>query len=147
MKIEERANELESKTKALILSKDDKLLGKLINVYFESRDLKADISKQEKRANKIKADLELEIIERMEEMELLKSAGEKGSVTRSVKMHPSVKEVESFVKWVVENDRFEMLQKRCSPAAVLEYLDLFNMLPPGIETYEKKSLNIGRARK
>lgn len=63
-------------------------------------------------------------------------------VVRS-KEKPTVKDWSRFHKFVAENDRFDMLQKRLSDKAVMDTDNWW--LLPGVERFNAKSLSVTKA--
>lgn len=56
----------------------------------------------------------------------------------------TVKDRESFFKWVKENDAFEFFESRVSKTAVKQRLDDGNPPPPGVDYTKLKSCQIRR---
>ena len=138
--------QLRIKTKELdeMVDKSPELIktGEAIDALFLTRGVLSELSSVVKEANSIKAKIEALIIAKMEDEGITRSESRLGSVSVSGAMYPSVVDTEAFTRWVVSENRFDMLQKRCSPASVVEYFELNNLLPDGIETYNKIKLNV-----
>ena len=140
---------LEETTKKLIklldIISNETKTGDLIHLLFKAKMLKTDLRQMEKEANLVQEKVEEIIVERLQEADLKSMKTGHGSVTIKASLYPYVDDAESFTRWVVSEERFEMLQKRCSPGAVVGYFDQKNELPDGISTFTKIRLNTRKA--
>ena len=121
-------------------------LGEKVNRYFEIRDEKDAINAQLKEINEQQEDVELQIIADMEQSGLSKTETSRGSISVAVGMYPEIEDKESFYRWVIANNRWDMVQKRISRGPVLELFETKNILPDGVSTYTKQTINMRRKR-
>ena len=118
------------------------MIGSKINQLFDLRSAKNALAEQIKALNIQIEELTLSIIDDMKEAGIDTARSDKGSVFFKISIYPQIDDKESFVKWVVQHDRYDMLQKRVSPGPILEMFDKENKLPKGISTYIKEDLNV-----
>jgi len=121
-------------------------LGEKVNRYFEIRDAKDAINAQLKEINEQQEYVELQIIADMEQSGLSKTETSRGSISVAVGMYPEIEDKESFYRWVIANNRWDMVQKRISRGPVLELFETKNILPDGVSTYTKQTINMRRKR-
>ena len=87
-------------------------------------------------------DVEYHMIQKMEAAGLASAGISRCTFTLKAAVHPQVKDLVAFVRWAAENDKAEMLQRRISSAVFAEYFEQNNMLPDGVDTYEKMTLGM-----
>lgn len=115
-------------------------LGGKIDLLFELREEKQKIAKEMAMLeNKIYL-IEKSILSDMEANGLEKASGCYGTVIPKTEVYPSVRDKEAFYRWVIETGSFELVQARINSAPYRERLKNGDLLPPGVETYEKTIL-------
>lgn len=120
----------------------EKTLGELIDRMFEVRNKKYAQNDQIKILNEELKSLEDFILEQLDEQGLDKASGEKATASRSLKIYPSVDNKELFLRWVVQNEKFEMIQSKCNAAPVRELLENENIIPEGVSTFDRMELSL-----
>lgn len=123
---------------------DNTKTGSMVDILFAVIELKTIIADFSKITNLMQLKITNKLIERMEFDAVDRVESSRGSATKKINTFASVKDKEAFTRWVTRRGKFEMLQSRCSPAAVLEYFEEKNKLPDGIETYSQAVLNTRR---
>lgn len=119
--------------------------GEKVELLFELREKKEELSKELTEFNKKIDALSFEVLQDMEDSGLNRIAVGAGSVTRNVKLYPKIENFEAFMRWCVENERFDMLQKRANAAPFREFYETNNEYPDGLDAYEKATLNVRRS--
>lgn len=119
-------------------------LGEKIDKLFELREKRDMINTMLKDVNK---ELDLrknDIIAEMEFEDCKSFKAEKAIASITLGFYPSIEDLETFAIWVVKNNKFEMMTRSCSKAAIKEMLDKTNKLPPGVVTHTEPKLNLRR---
>ena len=119
-------------------------LGQKIDTLFSLREEKLKQNQKVKDIQKEFDGLEKEVISHMQAEDVKAAKGAKASVSVTMGFYPSVYDLEAFANWVVENKKYEMMQKRVSSGAAKEMLDSVNKLPPGVESHTEPKLNLRR---
>jgi len=117
-------------------------LGVLIDSWYNKREEKKDLERQAKNVGAEMDELKQKIQFRMEKAELQKASGALATVSLSEVQHISVADKQAFVKWAVENEKFELLPSSANAAPIRHMLQEENKLPPGIETYPETRLSL-----
>lgn len=124
-------------------------LSELIDKYIEIRDKKAQL-KAEYDAKKGKMDEALEKIEAVI-LKTFEASGtdsaktEKGTAYTSKLVTASVADPDVFMKHVIENQAWYMIEKRCSKVGVEQYRAEHDEPPPGINWREERVVNVRRS--
>ena len=119
-------------------------LGEKIDKLLALRDSKAELNEQIKKINELFKTMQIEVITHMEKEDVRAAKGVMASASITIGFYPGVKDLEAFAKWVVKNNKYEMMQKRVAPAAIKEMYDSTNKLPPGVESHTEPKLNLRR---
>lgn len=114
-----------------------KKIGSEIDRLFLLREQKRQLQEQITEINKEYEGIEAELISIMELEQLEKASGTHATATIKIDSYPSVDDLELFTRFVVENERWDMLRKQANAGPIREMLEQQNMLPPGISVYEK----------
>ena len=117
-----------------------------IETYFKLRDELDALKRQEKSIREDLDKAELDIISFLEENDLEQVRSDRGSLSLSVKLYPSVKSEQKheFINWAVANDRMDMMIVRPNEKSVRDYFQETNDLPDGVETFLRSKLNMRR---
>jgi hypothetical protein len=68
-----------------------------------------------------------------------------GTVYQTVRTTASLADADAFMKFVVENEQFDLLDRRANATAVREYVESNNVLPPGVNLNSHAQVNVRRA--
>ena len=123
-------------------------ISELVAKYVEVRDKKAQF-KAESEAKLAKYD---EALDKMEAalLKVFDSTGmesvktEFGTAYTSTRTAASIADPDAFMTYCKENDAWHMLEKRVSKAAVEQYKDEHQDVPPGINWRAERTVNIRR---
>lgn len=69
-----------------------------------------------------------------------------GTVYTTTKSSASVADKELFLQWVRDNNEFAMLEIRPAKVAIAGYRQAMDDLPPGINWFEERTVNIRRSK-
>lgn len=68
-----------------------------------------------------------------------------GTAFKSVSTSATIADWDAYLQFVKDNDRFDMLEKRCSKLAVEQYRSANDDLPPGVNWKQAVTVNVRRA--
>jgi hypothetical protein len=124
-------------------------LSELIDKYIEIRDKKAQL-KAEYDVKKNKMDdaldkIEAVILKTFETSGMDSAKTENGTAYTSRLVTATVADPDVFMKHVIENQAWHMLEKRCSKVGVEQYREEHDDVPPGINWREERVVNIRRS--
>ena len=128
-----------AKTKAKIAPAPT--MGALIDSIWASREEKRRLETQVKETEATIAELQTQLMERMEAEGTDKAQGSKASVTISKNVVANVEDWDAFWAYVIKKKYTHLLQRRVSDPAYRELLDL-GMKVPGVEPFTKRALNV-----
>lgn len=119
----------------------------LVEEYVALRDKKSEVAAKAKevaaRIERKLEELQRLILEEMEDgVESIRT--EAGTVYKATRRSTTVAGWDNFLPWVQQTDNWHMLTKAANKTAVLEYLDEYEELPPGINLYSELTLNVNR---
>ena len=124
-------------------------LSELIDKYIEIRDKKAQL-KAEYDAKKGKMDealgkIEAVILKTFETSGMESAKTEKGTAYPSKLVTATVADPDVFMRHVIENQAWHMIEKRCSKVGVEQYRAEHDEPPPGINWREERVVNVRRS--
>lgn len=67
-----------------------------------------------------------------------------GTFYKTMKKSASLEDPEAFMRFVIANGLFEMLDRKANVAAVEEYLEEHKLLPPGVKYTSRYDVNVRR---
>ena len=120
----------------------------LVKVYIQLRDRRSarkrsyemededDKSKQEK--------IEGILLHRFQEDGIESCKTSSGTAYKSVRTSASVADPDLFFSYVVKNDMWDLLEKRCNKTLVDQYKDEHGEVPPGINYSQTTVVNVRR---
>jgi hypothetical protein len=144
VKLEVVKNDLTEKTDWL----KEQSLSTLVGILGDLKAKKTAIAKEEKQVNAEINTLEAHILPLLKKQELTKATVTTSSgnftISCSEQIHPQPdpEKWEEVFKWIIENERTELLMKRINSAPYRESLDEKLETPPGVQSYTKTSLNL-----
>lgn len=74
--------------------------------------------------------------------ESIKSAA--GTFFRTTKKTASLEDAEAFMRFVIANNSFEMLDRKANVKAIEDYLEANKVLPPGVKFSQRVEVNVRR---
>lgn len=121
----------------------------LVSLYIKLRDRRAarkrafevddegDKGKQEK--------IEGILLKRFQDDGLESVRTTSGTAYKSVRTTASVADPDQFFSFVLQNELYDLLEKRCSKTVVEQYKEAHQELPPGINYSESVTINVRRS--
>lgn len=118
-----------------------KTIGRCADLYAETRELRLAMEKEVDPIRKREAELREHIIDNLSKSDDTGAAGLRyqARIVTKVKYRP--KDWDQIWTYVVENGRFDLLQKRLAEKAVADTIDVEGEMP-GIETLEIPEVSI-----
>lgn len=118
----------------------------LVELYFQVKAIRSDLSKQDKELKEKQDKLEVALGDRCLEMgvDSFKAGG--ASITRSLTQRPAVADGQAFLKWAEENDRMDLVQVKHYSDPIKEYISKNKgSLPDGMMYIENYSVSVRKA--
>lgn len=116
-------------------------MGTLIDSIWASREEKRRLEVQVKEAETTIAELQTQLMERMEAEGTDKAQGSKASVSISKNVVADVQDWDAFWAYVIKKKYTHLLQRRVSDPAYRELLEAGQNVP-GVEPFTKRALNV-----
>lgn len=116
-------------------------VGALIDQLWATREVKRDIESQLKEVETRIAELNAQLMERMEQEGLDKASGTKATISVSTNTVAAVEDWDEFWKYILKNKYTHLLQRRVSDPAYRELLEAGKKVP-GVQPFVKRSLNV-----
>jgi hypothetical protein len=116
-------------------------VGALIDQLWGTREVKRDIESQLKEVETRIAELNAQLMERMEQEGLDKASGTKATISVSTNTVAAVEDWDEFWKYILKNKYTHLLQRRVSDPAYRELLEAGKKVP-GVQPFVKRSLNV-----
>lgn len=116
-------------------------MGALIDSIWASREEKRRLDAQVKETETTIAELQTQLMERMEAEGTDKAQGSKASVTISKNVVANVEDWDAFWAYVIKKKYTHLLQRRVSDPAYRELLEAGQNVP-GVEPFTKRALTV-----
>jgi len=124
-------------------------LGALIDLYLETRDMKAALEKKQKQVLKkystVMGRIEAKLMEMLQEKGLQSLSSDVGTAYLSHKRSAPISDGEAFKNFVIENRAWDMLDWKANITAVGDFVEQHQTLPPGVNY--KTVITLGIMRK
>ena len=115
-------------------------INELIEARAEVKTSLEDVTKQTKILQAAKEDLDYQLIQRLEEQGLARTATDKASVSINTSIVPDVVDWDALYAHITFTEDFSLLQRRVSSTAYKELLKLGEDIP-GLQPREVKRIN------
>ena len=119
-------------------------LGTMIDALYATRAHRLDITKQVDALKAEEREMRAKILEALESVGLAKASGSLATCGITTSTEPVVNEWEQVHKWIRENDRFDLLQRRLSTVAWRELREA-GILIPGTESMEVVDISLTKS--
>jgi hypothetical protein len=119
-------------------------LGQGIDSLYALRERRLDIEKQVKEMKQQEYELRNQILMALGESGLAKASGQLATASIRVSTIPVVEDWDSVYKYVAENDRFDLLQKRLSTVAWRDLAES-GTLVPGTASVEDTDISLTKS--
>lgn len=124
-------------------------LGALIDLYLETRDMKAALEKKQKQVLKkyttVMARIEAKLMEMLQEKGLQSLSSDIGTAYIRHSRSAPISDGEAFKNYVIENRAWDMLDWKANITAVGDFVEEHQALPPGVNY--KTVITLGVMRK
>lgn len=124
------------------MKQNDLPLGSLIDKLNEVREERRQIALRDKELSAEYSGLEELVRTRLAAEGVDKASGKKASVSITRSTVATIKDWDALCKWVKRTGHFQLFQRRISDPAFRELLDLKKAVIPGLEAFEKETLNL-----
>ena len=122
----------------------------LVSEYVTIRDKKAEVAAKAKeltaRLDDKLAKIEMELMQRFDEMGVESVRTNAGTAYKSTKNQTSVGNWNDFLEFMQKTDNWHMAMKGCNKTAVMEYADSNDELPPGINLFSEVQILVNRPK-
>jgi len=116
-------------------------LGTLADRIWASREEKRRLEAETKVVSEKIAELEEELLQRMDAENTEKAAGSKASISITKSIVADVQDWDLFWPYIAKNKLFHLVQRRVSDPAYRELLDMGKKVP-GVQPFPKRKLNV-----
>lgn len=124
-------------------------LDKIVERYIKLRDVKAQMKAEFDASvadiNAAMDRLENAILQTLTAQGVESARTEYGTAYKSISTSATIADWDSFLSFVLENERFDMLEKRCAKTAIEQYRAANDDLPPGVNWKPAVTVNVRRA--
>lgn len=125
-------------------------LNKLVKVHLKIRDTRDELRKTyEAKDNELKAKqerLENEMLRQLQEAGADSIRTPSGTVIKYEEVKPRADDWDAIYKWIVENDGWEMLERRLKQRTVKEFMEEHHgALPPGVSVFRSFVARVRRS--
>ena len=121
----------------------------IVERYVQMRDRKAEMKAAYEASvadlNTGMAKLENAIMATLNEQGVESVRTASGTAFKSVSNSATIADWDAYLAFVKENDRWDMLEKRCAKLAVEQYRAANDDLPPGVNWKSAVTVNVRRA--
>lgn len=124
------------------MKQNDLPLGTLIDSLNDVREERRQIAARDKELTAQYSSLEELVKTRLAAEGVDKAAGKKASVSITRNTVATIKDWDALCKWVKRTGHFQLFQRRISDPAFRELLDLKKAVIPGLEAFDKETLNL-----
>jgi len=112
-------------------------LDQLTALRMEIKDALATVRDEEKTLKRCAEAIEEKVRFRMESLGLATASTEFSRIVLKEDSYPSVSDWGQLVRFIKENDAWQLFQKRLSASAFNELCDIIGSVPPGVEIFTK----------
>jgi hypothetical protein len=115
--------------------------GSLIDQHWAAREEKRRLEEQVKAVEKTIAELDTQLLERMDAEGLEKATGTKATASISKSVVADVQDWDAFWAFIAKKKFFHLVQRRVSDPAYRELLEAGTAVP-GVQPFPKRKLNL-----
>lgn len=123
----------------------------LIKLFRGLRDLKSDIAADAKKRteplNELLKRVEGFLLAQMEEQEVNSFSTADGTAAQKTNRYVRVSDWGTFLEWAKENEHFDLLKRDVAKNDLLQFMDEFEEIPPGITVTSEVTVNVNKPRK
>lgn len=120
-------------------------LNEIVERLVQIRDTIAELNNAVEELNSERDGLELTLLEKMEELGTIQVATGTYTASKTTRLLPQAEDWGAIEKYVKDNDAFYLYQRRLSPVAYRELLEMGEEVP-GIVPYERDGISVRKVR-
>jgi hypothetical protein len=124
-------------------------LNEMVEGYIKLRDAKAKIEADAKTKiaplQALMDEVEGKILQRFQETGIESARTAAGTAYVTTRASVTVADRDTFLKFVCDNEAWDMLENRCKKEAVVQYKTANDDLPPGLNWSEERKVGIRRS--
>jgi len=120
--------------------------GELIDAYFKLREERRELNEQIRSINQDLEALKLAIIEKLDDSKLDMGRGHLATAAIQERVVPTLKDFESFERFVYRHKALHLMETRISAKAFREMLEERGEVP-GVEPFTRRDLSVTVRRK
>ena len=124
----------------------DELIGKYIRLRDKKAQMKKEFEAQVAPLDAALRKVEAILLKSFDELGVESMRTEEGTAYAATRSSTSVADRDAFFGWVIQQEAWEMLESRANKTAVIHWRDAEGMLPPGINYYEERTINVRRGK-
>ena len=128
------------------LEKIPSSLGECADMLMNIKTDRAKLKKQDDELKKYAGEIKDYVLECLEREGLTSSSGMNGCVTIGVTNRYSVGDKETFLKYVVENEGYDLINASCVSAPALSCRTLDNVVVPGVKCFEQTQIKLTKRK-
>lgn len=117
-------------------------MGRCADLYHDVRELRLMMEKEVEEIKARENEVQEHIIRNLSKSEDTGAAGLRYRAQVVVKPKPTIIEWGVLCSWVRKNDRFDVLQKRLSDTAVMEWNEAESRIMPGTQVIQVPTLSV-----
>lgn len=122
-------------------------LGTLIDMLYNLRQQQSELNATLNAVKDEIEEIEDRITTTMHAVGIDKASNEFINVAPKVEDYPTFSDPDEFLDWAVQSGNLHLLQKRLSAPSVREYVAMNEgELPPGVTTFEKRTLSVTKRK-
>jgi hypothetical protein len=119
-------------------------LGTLIDALYSTRQERLDVSKKVEELKALETEMRLKILEQLDAMGMAKASGYQATCGIKKSIEPVTEDWDEIHKYIREQDRFDLVQKRLSAPAWRGLLES-GILVPGTSQVEVRDLSLTKS--
>lgn len=119
-----------------------KTIGRTADLFKEVAALRIKMEKEVKKVKARETELKNHMIDNLSKSEDQGAVGLLYRVQLTEKLKPKADDWEKIYDYIVENDRFDLLQKRLGDRAVLDIFEETGKMPPGIGKFNAIDISV-----
>lgn len=123
----------------------DKIVERYVLLRDKKAQMKAEFDASVADINAAMDRLENAILQTLTAQGVESVRTEHGTAYKSTSTSATIADWDAFLSFVQENERYDMIEKRCAKTAVEQYRAANDDLPPGVNWREAVTVNVRRA--
>lgn len=122
-------------------------IGTLIDGLYALRSRRLELTKEVENMKSQETTMRQQIIMELDNIGLAKASGTEATVGITMSIQPEIEDWDAVHKYIRENDRFDLLQKRISVVAWRDLINEEGTLVPGTLVTEVRDISLTKAHR